>query len=384
MIEKLRLFQFRNFEDQVIEFSPTANIFIGMNGQGKSNILESIHFLFLGESFRPAQAQHLIKNGESRSSVQALCRHKNESVRINLKIEEGRKKIEVDGKKISPLSVTEFEIPILFSPESLNAIKGSAEERRRLVDHMLICLNPKSAMIISHFRKLLRTRNKILKDRIRQEVTDSEAADLLEAINPRYLQASTDLAQLRVQTLQDLMPWMNMMMADLSPSFPEVRSKYVISDNDFILNSPTEIANMLQKRLKEMAKSELSSGVSLVGPHKHDISFLFGGNDSRFFCSQGQQRCLILAFKLAQIVYHRRVFKKSPLLLLDDVLSELDGDKRNSFLRLIETMEAQVIITTTDYDLATSGLSTVNGQGDNQAKTRIHRVVNGNVSLTHN
>lgn len=369
MIEKLRLFQFRNFEDQVIEFSSTANIFIGMNGQGKSNILESIHYLFLGESFRPALVQHLVKEGQTRASVQVLCRQSENQNRINLKIEEGRKLLEVNGKKVSPLTLIEYETPILFSPESLNAIKGSSEERRRLVDHMLICLNPKSAPIISNFRKLLRTRNKILKDRLREELSDKEAQDLLEAINPRYLQASVELSQLRVQTLQDLMPWMNTMMGDLSPAFPEIRSQYLISDTDFILNSPLEVANMLQKRLKEMAKNELSSGVSLVGPHKHDISFLFGGNDSRFFCSQGQQRCLILAFKLAQIVYHRKVFKKSPLLLLDDVLSELDGDKRNAFLRLIETMEAQVIITTTDTDLATSkfGLS----------QTKVHRVNGG-------
>lgn len=372
MIEKLRLFQFRNFEDQVIEFSSAANIFIGLNGQGKSNILESIHFLFLGESFRPAQTRHLIQEGHSRSSIQALCRQGDQAVRINLKIEEGRKQIEVDGKKVSPLSLAEFEIPILFSPESLNAIKGSSEERRRLIDHMLICLNPKSSLIISNFRKFLRTRNKILKDRLREEISDSEAMDLLEAVNPRYLQAATDLTQLRVQTLQDLMPWMNTMMADLSSSFPEIRSQYLISESDFIHNSGQEITNMLQKRLKEMAKNELSSGVSLVGPHKHDISFLFGGNDSRFFCSQGQQRCLILAFKLAQIVYHRRVFKKSPLLLLDDVLSELDGEKRNAFLRLIETMEAQVIITTTESDLAASVFG--------QSNTRVHRVVNGRVS----
>lgn len=376
MIEKLRLFQFRNFEDQLIEFSPAANIFIGQNGQGKSNILESLHFLFLGESFRPAQTKHLIQDGKHQAAIQVLSIQKDQRNKINLKIESGRagdnrKSIEVEGKKANPLQLAQLETPILFSPESLNAIKGSSEERRKLVDHMLICLDPKSASLIANFRKLLRTKNKILKDRLREEVSDREAKDLLEAITPRFLAAAAELSALRIKTLQDLMPWMNSMMAELSPQFPEIRVQYLISDEDFIHSSLENVSNMLQKRLKELAIAELSSGVSLVGPHKHDIMFLFGGNDSRFFCSQGQQRCLILAFKLAQIVYHRRVFKKSPLLLLDDVLSELDEEKRNSFLRLIETMEAQVIITTTDFDLTSSVL------GRNQ--TRVHRVVGGKI-----
>ncbi len=371
MIEKLRLFQFRNFEDQLIEFSPTANIFIGQNGQGKSNILESIHYLFLGESFRPAQTQHLVREGQTRAAIQILNKIGDSQNKINLKIESGKRTVEINGKKAQPMDLSKIEIPILFSPESLNAIKGSSEERRRLVDHMLICLNPKSAPLIANFRKLLRTKNKILKDRLREEASERESQDLLEAITPRFMAAASDLTRLRIQTLQDLMPWMNMMMAELSPQFPEVRLRYLISDQDFIHSASEDITNMLQKRLKEMAIAELSSGVSLVGPHKHDIMFLFGGNDSRFFCSQGQQRCLILAFKLAQIVYHRKVFKKSPLLLLDDVLSELDGDKRNAFLRLIETMEAQVIITTTDTDLATSIF------GLNQ--TKVHRVVGGSI-----
>jgi DNA replication and repair protein RecF len=371
MIEKLRLFQFRNFEDQTIEFSPTANIFIGMNGQGKSNILESIHYLFLGESFRPAQINHLIREGQTQTSIQMLTSQNGEKNKINLKIQNGHRSVQINQKKAQPSQLSQIETPILFSPESLSAIKGSSEERRRLVDHMLICLNPKKMGMLSDFRKLLRTKNKILKDRIRESITEREAFDLLEAIAPRFLQVATDLTWLRIQTLQDLMPWMNTIMSDLSPEFPEIRLQYLISEQDFIHSSFQNVSNMLQKRLKEMAITELSSGVSLVGPHKHDILFLFGGNDSRFFCSQGQQRCLILAFKLAQIVYHRKVFKKSPLLLLDDVLSELDGEKRNAFLRMIETMEAQVIITTTDSDLASSVF------GQNQ--TKVHRVVGGGI-----
>lgn len=103
--------------------------------------------------------------------------------------------------------------------------------------------------------------------------------------------------------------------------------------------------------MAELQPAELATGASLVGPQKHDLIFLFGENDSRFYCSQGQQRSLILAFKLAQIVYHRRALGKTPILLLDDVLSELDGDKRKSFVELIKNMEAQIVITTTEFDL---------------------------------
>ena len=373
MIEKLRLYQFRNFQDQLIEFSPVANIFIGLNGQGKSNILESIHYLFLGESFRPATSEHLILEGENQCSIQALIKNAESSHRINLKIQQGKRLVEVDGKALSPRLLAEIETPILFSPESLNSIKGSSEERRKLIDQMLVSLNPKNNLVLAEFKKLLRTRNKVLKDRLKNLITDRQATDLLEALNPRFLSSAILLTTRRIETLRDLMPWMNSAMNDLSAGFPEIRVRYLISEQDFALKTVDHVTDVLQKKLALMQKNEWATGLSLVGPHKHDIQFLFGGNDSRFFCSQGQQRCLILAFKLAQIVYHRKVFKKSPLLLLDDVLSELDGEKRSSFLRLVEKLEAQVVITTTDFDLTSEIF--------NPSQTRVHRVSNGSLDL---
>jgi DNA replication and repair protein RecF len=111
---------------------------------------------------------------------------------------------------------------------------------------------------------------------------------------------------------------------------------------------------LIEKRQKELLDAELSSGVSLVGPHKHDLRFLYGQKDSRFYCSQGQQRAIILSFKMAQIVYHRKVHGVYPLLLLDDVLSELDKNKRDALIAFLHEINTQTFITTTDFTLPES------------------------------
>lgn len=111
---------------------------------------------------------------------------------------------------------------------------------------------------------------------------------------------------------------------------------------------------MIQKRSLELRTAELQSGTSLIGPHKHDIKFLYGQNDSRFYCSQGQQRAIILSFKMAQIVYHRKAHGIYPVLMLDDVLSELDKTKRDALITFLHEIKTQIFVTTTDFELPTS------------------------------
>jgi DNA replication and repair protein RecF len=127
--------------------------------------------------------------------------------------------------------------------------------------------------------------------------------------------------------------------------------EYVISSEKALLYSPDQVHDLMKKRLIQLHDAELSSGASLVGPQKHDLTFLYDGNDSRFYSSQGQQRALILSFKMAQIVYHRRTHDSYPLLMLDDVLSELDAEKRESLIKFLSEINTQIFITTTDFDL---------------------------------
>ncbi len=351
MIKQLRLYHFRNFEEQKIDFSSGANIFVGHNGQGKSNILESIYILFTGESFRPASTEHLILSGHDECAVTATLEDRDGSDKINLKIQNGRKSISLNEKKVSRRMLLEKQALTLFSPESLNSIKGSPDERRQLVDELALFIQPAKESILADFKKALRMRNKILKDFKTEKQNLRRTEELLEAVKKGFLTLATQVTVLRIEALKLLYPHVNSAMSQISKGFPEISFEYQISEENFIHKDPRDIHNSMQKRVGELQAAELATGHSLVGPQKHDLIFLFGGKDSRFYCSQGQQRSLVLAFKLAQIVYHRNAFGKAPILLLDDVLSELDGEKRNSFVELIKNMDAQIVITTTDFDL---------------------------------
>jgi DNA replication and repair protein RecF len=128
----------------------------------------------------------------------------------------------------------------------------------------------------------------------------------------------------------------------------DISVDYVISQKNHLHSTAQQLYDTMSQRAQELLSSEMQSGITLVGPHKHEIQFLIDQNDSRFFCSQGQQRAFILAFKMAQIVYHERLHKQSPILLLDDVMSELDLDKQRFLMEFLQQSSSQIIVTTTD------------------------------------
>lgn len=352
MLKRLRLFDFRNFKEQWVDFSEQTNVFVGDNGQGKSNILEAIYLLLTGDSFRPSSTTHFVKWGEAAASIRGQFEtDQGESLDLLLKIQNGKKHLSLNDKKFTAQDWRRLDPPILFSPESLNAIKGSGEERRALIDELVVNLNPGAQASLQDFRKCLRMRNAVLRDHRDLETPLAQTTALLDALNQKFIELSVVVTQQRIEALRKLEPEVNLAIREVSNSFPQIQLQYWISQQSALHFTHEDIHNSLRKRQRELAPAELSSGTSLVGPHKHDILFLFGGNDSRFFCSQGQQRTLILAFKIAQIVYHRKVLKRRPILLLDDVLSELDGTKRKNFVELMKTMDSQIVLTTTDYDL---------------------------------
>lgn len=356
MLKRLRLYGFRNLSEQWIDFSETTNVFVGSNGQGKSNILEAIYLLLTGESFRPAQISHFVQMGKTEASLRAQFftdgqGENGEELNVVLKIQDQKKMVTVNDRKFTTRDWARLNPPILFSPESLNSIKGSAEERRKLIDELVMNINPQTPGILQDFRKALRMRNSLLRQHRDQEKPLRETQAVLEAINQKFLPLAVKVTELRLDALRKLAPEINSAMQKVSAGFPRIDLQYWISKEPAIHFSHQDIHNSLAKRMNDLALAEFSSGASLVGPQKHDIVFLFGGNDSRFFCSQGQQRSLILAFKIAQIMYHRKVLKRRPILLLDDVFSELDGEKRTNFIELMKTMDSQIVLTTTDYDL---------------------------------
>lgn len=349
-IREVELYNYRNFRKLHLSFNDKCNLFLGENGQGKTNLLESIYLMGRGSSFRPTETKSFVnyQSEQKESFVRGLLNNKNMSFSAQVIINDTKKKFKMNGKAVSSAGLAGILPIILFSPESLAAIKGSSGERRNLLDEMILINNPENADILSRFARALRARNRVLRDYSAERISKNQFEDVFASITEPYLQAATDLTFVRLVTIRQIQfEFQNSLSRIFSYDVP-ARIDYLMSSNRANDLTYEEIHDALQKRALDLRLAEVSSATSLVGPHRHDIEIYFAEKNSRFYCSQGQQRALILALKFAQIMYHHKVFQKYPVLLLDDVLSELDLDKKMNLLDLVGQVDAQVFLTTTD------------------------------------
>ncbi len=352
----LRLSQFRNFAMQEVSLRPRLNFFLGANGQGKTNLLEAVFMLSRGESFRSGQHEHFLKDDQSRARVAAVVESEVGRSQLVLDFSEGRTSASYDGKRTG-FSTLSAQIPVvLFSPESLASIKEGPDERRSLIDSVLATRSERDSKLLREFAKVLRSRNVLLKQIAKGDSRQS-TRDSLDSLTTVFLLLATQVTEARLKALREIEPEWKKSVAQifLSPDHTaekiepaNVEFRYEISGHDAMRWNADQIFDAFSKRLQELNSRELQLGASLVGPHKHDLRFLFSENDSRFYCSQGQQRALILAFKIAQISVHHSILGRYPILLLDDVMSELDATKRNRLMEYLEETTAQVLITATD------------------------------------
>ena len=347
-IKSLRLQDFRNFENFEVQFADRLNLFIGQNGQGKSNLLEALSLLILNESFRYADNENLIQFHKPGSFIEALLEKNSLDFKAKLQILKSRKNLTWNEKKITLSTLRENISCVVFSPESLTSVKDGSDERRILVDQAVSATHFSGAALISDFRKALKTRNRILKDFSEGQADKKTTLALLESLDPIYLRLSIELTMARIELLRGLQPDLQEAMQFIVKEPVDISVEYSISRIKSSNLTADQVHDAIHQRLLELRDAELGFGSSLVGPHKHEITFFYNQKDSRFYCSQGQQRAMILSFKMAQIVYHRKVHGTYPILLLDDVLSELDIAKRNSLIEFLHGIKTQIFLTTTD------------------------------------
>lgn len=352
LFKNLIIKNFRNLVEVNLQFSNQLNIFIGQNGQGKTNIVESLFLLARGESFRFSSNSDLIRfNSEVSILKSKINENSNLEFEARLILEKNKKSFLLNEKKISYADMSKKFKIVLFSPESLSSIKDGPEQRRNLIDELVVNNLVQGSSLIADYKKILRTRNKILKDYKSEIITKETAIGLIESVNPLFLKSATQLTMARLKCINEITKDLHNAMSYISSTPVEIMVDYVVSGAQVLSKNTQEIAEILRKRMKDLAEAELASGSSLIGPHKHDILFLYNQKDSRIFCSQGQQRALILSFKIAQIVYHRRTHGIYPVLMLDDVMSELDNEKQTKLVSFLNEIKTQIFITTTDIQL---------------------------------
>ncbi len=351
-VKSLSVSNYRNLKDQQIIFSPGTNIIIGNNGQGKSNILEAVNFILSGKSFRSFEREYLINHNQPNCFIGASISKDELEYQIKIGIDAQKYHVEINNKKKNLSNLRNLFSLIVFSPDSLSVIKEAAQERRNLVDDFLETLGAPLFNLISDFRKLLRQRNKVLKD-LSKEFDEGNLA-VLESLNELFIPQAAQLSALRIKHLRILVPMAQDILNNIHPNPVKIDFQYLVSGENMAEKTPEFLLETITKRHNELRNAELKYGSSLVGPQRHDLRFFFDLQDSRFFSSQGQQRSIILALKMAQIVYHKQINGIYPILILDDVLSELDKTRSEALISFVQQLGTQIFISSTDVTLPRS------------------------------
>jgi DNA replication and repair protein RecF len=319
--------------------------------------MEAFHFLLRGESFRPYSIESLLSHNDEGIAPNGMLEgkliQKNLNHDVKMVFGEGRKSVLWNNNRTTSAQLARNFPLVLFSPESLAAIKEGPDQRRQLLDDVVLTHSTASVKILKDFKYALKTRNKILRDFVTGRATESTTKALIESLDPSYLPLAAELTVARLQALNALKNDFHEAVREvLALKNVDISVEYLISGQNAGEWSRSDILSAMHKRAQELRSRELSTGSSLVGPQRHDIRVLFAGKDSRFFCSQGQQRAIILSFKMAQILYHHRSYQVYPFLLLDDVLSELDPARRTNLVSFLRGIPAQIFLTTTDLSFS--------------------------------
>ena len=342
-LTRLRLFDFRNYETLDLTLDPGVNLILGENAQGKTNLLEAVGYLSTGRSFRTQKTQELIRFGASFADLNADVFSQGRDQNIRAVLFSGRRprQLYLGGvKQKSAAALPGVLTTVLFCPDDLLILKSGAACRRKLIDTALCQLRPGYAQALGEYQKLLDSKARILKDY-------HDRPSLLEPLpefNLRMAQVGAILIFYRARYLRELSQQAGLYHEEFSGGRETLTLDYqtVSTITDPFAEKAVLFAQLTEHQ-KQHARAELESGQCLSGPHKDDFEAKLGELSVKSFGSQGQTRTAAISLKLAERELFRRDTGEEPVLLLDDVLSELDGTRQDFVLNQIRT--GQVLIT---------------------------------------
>lgn len=338
-ISNLKISNFRNYSLLKLDLNQNMNIIIGNNGQGKTNLLESIYVLGLTKSHRSFIDNNLIKQNEKLCKLSCNLINNNISSKLEIVLENKNKNLKIDNNNISKNSdyISNMNI-IIFYPEDLELIKGSPSSRRRFLNLELSQLNSNYLLVLNDYNKLLKMRNDYLKN-------DYIDQNYLNILTEYLIEKSIIIYKLRKKFIDKLNSNVEKIYFDIT-NLKGFNIKYKSSIDLDDLNYDVVKEKLLEK-FDDLKNQELKLKTTLVGPHRDDLEFYLDDLNLKNYGSQGQQRIAIISLKLGEIDIFKKYKENTPILLLDDVFSELDEKKKNNLLKYINK-DIQVIITTTD------------------------------------
>ena len=337
-LKSLKLVNYRNCENVELSFCDFKNLIIGKNAQGKTNILESIYFLSNLKSVRTSNNLDLILFDKPQMEISAILEKNNTEIEMDFAYtEEKKKSFKLNKVKSTQKDFKQVVKTVLFSTEDLLLLRGAPEDRRKWLDRAISQIYPVYDERISKYEKIRAQKNNLLKD-------EKFNYSLLQVYNEQLAIAGSNIIYLRKKFLSEIE---KIAMQKHSSISEEEILKIYYSSTFELGDSVEEIAQNYKIALEENYEDERRRCQSLVGPHRDDIVFFINDKESTKFASQGQQRTIVLALKMAEIDIIKEKVGTSPILLLDDVLAELDDLRQNYLLNSIDK-ETQTIITSVD------------------------------------
>ncbi len=344
-LKTLHLRQFRNYQEQQVDFVAPKTILLGNNAQGKSNLLEAVELLATLRTHRIARDRDLIRDGENVSLILGTLQRQTGISDLKLILRRnGRRTVNLNSENLRrQMDFLGVLNAVEFSSLDLELVRGGPDGRRNWLNTLLIQLEPVYAHILQQYYKVLRQRNALLKAYQQSEVkiTPKELA----VWDAQLVSAGTKVIRRRDRALQRLTPIASNWHASISNSTEILQIKYLpnISVEE---KHPEQVQQAFLAKIEQRSVAELHQGTTLVGPHRDEVELMINQTPARQYGSQGQQRTLVLALKLAELQLIEEVVGEPPLLLLDDVLAELDPSRQNQLLDAIQD-RFQTLITTT-------------------------------------
>lgn len=334
------MIQLRQFESyQLSDFHPQLNVIVGKNAQGKTSILEALSLISQLKSFRSHRLDELIQSGKTQMSVSAELSKPTRS-RVLLAAEGNRKTIRLDEKRMSSASKYPLMgMSVSFVPDDLYLLKGGPDGRRQFFDDLALCVDPQNFQIYKNFQKALKQRNGLLKQ-IKEGLASS---DQLEIWTSAYVSSAQAVYKLRQALLKKMEASLCLIYQSLFGVSEQIGIRYEhgferddFDDMDFYA------------RLARRQDAEMAVGYTLVGPHRDDFKFFINGLEVKASASQGQTRSLVIALKISQVELVRQQRQVDPLLLLDDIISELDEQRVQALVRYLANYSGQLFVTTAE------------------------------------
>lgn len=346
LVNKLELKNFRNYQSFALEDLSALTIFVGPNAVGKTNLMEAIDLVTSISSFRNSKTEELVGVPGLPTSVKSWVSDEHRQLEFALQVVEGKKKYLLNGKEKRSSDLRGMLPSVTFIPDDLTLIKGSNTHRRHALDSLGSQLAPSYPVIRREYEQILRQKNNLLKE--------DPSIPFLESVDEVLVKCATQLFCYRLSLFQKLIPYIQDFYRDISHRDELITAEYVPSwEEDSVSHETLDphdkelIRQRFYKAVEERRFEEMARKHAVIGPHKDEIRFYINGRAADTYGSQGQQRSLVLAWKLAEVTLIEEMIDARPVLLLDDVMSELDEIRRNELTKYV-LRSTQTFITTTN------------------------------------